>query len=62
MRSDDDSLICTVETSTNLMDGVWTNDGYTVTGTNVTGNTLNYVTNDVDTAENERFIRLNIGQ
>jgi hypothetical protein len=62
MRSDDISLIYTVETSTNLVDGVWTNEGYTVIGTNVTGETLDYVTNDVDTAEDERFIRLKIGQ
>jgi hypothetical protein len=62
-RSDDTSLIYTVETTTNLLDsGSWTNEGYTVTGTNVTGGTLNFVTNDVDTIENEKFIRLRIEQ
>jgi len=36
--------------------------GYTITGTNVTGGTLNFVTNDVDTVRNKNFIRLKIGQ
>jgi hypothetical protein len=49
-----------VETSTNLVSGAWTNEGYSVIGTNVTGGTLDFVTNDVDTAEDERFIRLKI--
>ena len=62
-RSDDPNLIYTVETTTNLMDsGAWTNEGYTVTGTNITGGTLNFVTNDVDTVQNEQFIRLKIEQ
>jgi hypothetical protein len=59
-RSDDESLIYTVLTTTNLLEGIWTNEGYTVTGTNVTGGTLDFVTNDVDTLENEKFIRLKI--
>ena len=61
-RSDDPALIYTVETTTNLVSGVWTNDGYTVTGTNVTGGPLNFVTNDVDTVREKAFIRLRIGQ
>jgi fibronectin type 3 domain-containing protein len=61
-RSDDASLVYTVETTTNLVSGVWTNQHYTATGTNVTGGTLNFVTNDVDTIENEKFIRLRIEQ
>ena len=62
-RSDDTNLTYTVETTTNLMDSVsWTNDGYTVTGTNITGKTLNFVTNDVSTIENEKFIRVKIEQ
>ncbi|HKL22407.1 MAG TPA: prolyl oligopeptidase family serine peptidase, partial [Tichowtungia sp.] len=45
-RSDDTSLIYTVETTTNLLDsGSWTNEGYIVTGTNVTEGTLDFVTN-----------------
>ena len=59
-RSDDSSLIYRVETATNLVSGIWTNAGYTITGTNVTGHTLDYVTNAVDTAAGVRFIRLNI--
>jgi acetyl esterase/lipase len=61
-RSDDDSLIYTVETTTNLVSGTWTNDGYTEMGTDVTGGTLDFVTNEVNTAENEKFIRLKIEQ
>lgn len=61
-RSDDSSLIYSVETTTNLLSGTWTNEGYTVEGTQVTGETLNYVTNNVDKAELEKFIRLNIDQ
>ena len=62
-RSDDVLLIYTVETTTNLLDaGSWTNDGYTVTGTNITGGTLDFVTNDVDTIQSEKFIRLKIEQ
>jgi hypothetical protein len=59
-RADDESLVYTVETTTNLVSGVWTNEGYTVTGTNVTGGTLDFMTNDVDTVEDEKFIRLKI--
>jgi hypothetical protein len=60
-RSDDDSLIYLIDTSANLMDsGSWTNHGYVVIGTNITGGTLNFVTNEVDTAGNEKFIRLRI--
>jgi hypothetical protein len=62
MRSDDDSLIYTVETTTNLVSGAWTNLGYTVSGTNVTGGTLDFVTNDIDTVRNQNFIRLKIEQ
>jgi fibronectin type 3 domain-containing protein len=62
-RSDDPALIYTVETTTNLMDsGSWTNDGYTMTGTNITGETLDFVTNDVDIVDSEKFIRLKIEQ
>ncbi|HKL21569.1 MAG TPA: glycosyl hydrolase family 28-related protein [Tichowtungia sp.] len=61
-RSDDTALTYWVETCTNLMSGTWTNQGYRVTGTNVTGGALDFVTNDVDTVENEKFIRLKIGQ
>jgi fibronectin type 3 domain-containing protein len=61
-RSNDTGLTYTVETTTNLISGSWSNTGYTVTGTNVTGETLNFVTNDVSTVENDTFIRLKIEQ
>jgi hypothetical protein len=62
-RSDDGSLIYTVETTTNLLDsGSWTNIGTTVIGTNVTGGEIDFVTNDVDTVESEKYIRLKIQQ
>jgi hypothetical protein len=61
-RSDDNSLIYTVETTDNLISGTWTNLGYTVVGTNITGGSLNFVTNDIDTVRNKNFIRLKIEQ
>ena len=61
-RSDDEGLIYTVETTTNLASGIWTNQRYTVTGTNITGETLDFVTNEVDTTDDEKFIRLKIEQ
>ena len=47
-----------LELNTDLVTGAWTNSGYTVTGTNVTGGELNFVTNVTDTVEGEKFIRL----
>jgi hypothetical protein len=61
-RSDDSTLIYTVEISTNLVSGTWTNEGYTVTGTNVTGGSIDFVTNDVGIIEKDKFIRLKIEQ
>ena len=48
--------------TTNLTYGTWTDEGYTVAGINVTGGALNFVTNEVETTANERFIRLKIEQ
>jgi hypothetical protein len=59
-RSDDSAIVYTVETSTNLVSGSWTNAGTTVGGTEVTGGTLDFVTNEVDTVEDQKFIRLKI--
>jgi hypothetical protein len=61
-RSDDPNVTYRVETTTNLVSGTWTQEGYTVTGTNVTGGILDFVTNQVDGVENEKFIRLKIEQ
>ena len=59
-RSDDSNLVYTVETRDNLIIGSWDSIGYTVGGTDVTGGTLDYVTNYVDTVEDQKFIRLKI--
>ncbi|HKL21377.1 MAG TPA: hypothetical protein VJ904_06195, partial [Tichowtungia sp.] len=62
-RSDDDSLVYTVETTTNLMSGIWTDQGVVIAaGTNVTGETLDFVTNEVDMDDPEKFIRLKMEQ
>ena len=47
-----------LETSTDLAWGSWVDAGYTVEGTNVTGGTLDFVTNTMDLAEDQKFIRL----
>ncbi|HKL20437.1 MAG TPA: hypothetical protein VJ904_01450, partial [Tichowtungia sp.] len=61
-RSDDSTITYTVETTTNLMSGSWIKTDYTMTGTNITGGTLDFVTNEVDAVEDEKFIRLKIEQ
>lgn len=57
-RSDDNSLSYWLETCEDLVAGTWTNAGYSVVGTNVTGHTFNYVTNTVPTVDGQKFIRL----
>ena len=54
----DSGLAYSLELNTDLVLGTWTNAGYIVTGTNVTGNALDFVTNVTDTTDNEKFIRL----
>ncbi len=57
--SDPDSgLDYHLELTDDLAGGAWTNAGYTVTGTNVTGSTLDLVTNVTDTVAGSKFIRL----
>ena len=57
--SDPDSgLSYYLELNTDLVSGTWTNSGYTVAGTNVTGGELDFVTNVTDTVESQKFIRL----
>ncbi len=57
--SDPDSgLTYSLELNTDLVAGVWTNAGYAVAGTNVTGNALDFVTNVTDTVDGQKFIRL----
>ena len=63
MRSGITGISYYLETTTNLVDGIWTNDGYTVLGTNADGYASGFdaVTNPVSTAmENQRFIHLKI--
>ncbi|QHI69829.1 hypothetical protein [Tichowtungia aerotolerans] len=51
-------LTYSVELTTNLVSGTWVNAGYSVLGTNVTGDSLDFVTNTVDMMEDQKFIRL----
>lgn len=59
-RNDDPGLVYQVETATNLVSNIWTNSGYTVLGTNVTGGAYDEVTNSISTQRRERFIRLKV--
>lgn len=54
----DSGLSYSLELNTDLVDGTWTNFGYTVMGTNVTGGSLDFVTNVTSTIEDKKFIRL----
>ncbi|MCK5675848.1 MAG: hypothetical protein KAH99_02405, partial [Verrucomicrobia bacterium] len=57
--SDPDSgLSYFLELSTDLVNGSWTNSGYTIAGTNVTGGELDFVTNVTDTVNSQKFIKL----
>ena len=58
-RSDPNSgLTYYLELNTDLIAGTWVNSGYTVSGINDTGETLNFVTNTTDTVGDQKFIRL----
>jgi len=59
-RTDDSNLFYSLETTTNLVSPSWTNSGYSVATTNVTGGTLDYVTNTISTTADTTFIRLRI--
>lgn len=47
-----------LEVCTNLISGTWTNTGYEVLGTNITGGTLAVVSNYTGMADGQKFIRL----
>ena len=47
-----------LELNIDLVTGSWVDAGYTVQGTNVTGGTLDFVTNSTDTVDGEKFIQL----
>jgi hypothetical protein len=54
----DTSLTYYLETTADLVSPAWTNSGYSVTGTNVTGFSHNWVTNSIPTDDSQKFIRL----
>jgi hypothetical protein len=60
MRTDDLSLTYYLELTDNLTFDTWTNMGYTVEGTNITGGLFDQVTNSVPTTETKKFIRLTV--
>jgi hypothetical protein len=57
-RCDNANLIYSIQSSTDLVN--WTNASYTVTGTNVTGGILNYVTNAIVTNGLPTYYRLTV--
>ena len=61
-RTDNPNLAYWLETTATLTLPSWTNSGYSVVSTNVTGGLFNFVTNSVPTADDKTFIRLQIEQ
>ncbi|NJL18849.1 MAG: hypothetical protein HC901_00545 [Bdellovibrionaceae bacterium] len=61
-RSDDDSLIYTMETCTDLILGDWTPAVFPVLETDVTGMTLDYITYGIPTTQPRLFIRLKVAR
>ena len=59
-RKDDTNLLYVVETRTNLVSGVWTNAGYTATGTNVLGGAYDEVLYRIPVDAPQTYIRLKI--
>jgi hypothetical protein len=59
-RAGDSNLFYYLETTTNLVSTVWTNSGYTVTATNVTGEMFNYVTNALSIGQDQAYFRLRV--
>ena len=58
-RTDDSTLDYYLELTDDLTGNTWTNDGYSVVATNVTGGTFDYVTNHISTLDkDEKFIKL----
>lgn len=53
-------LAYSVELTDNLVDGIWTNTGYTVTGTAPAETGFETVTNQIPTDRTNRFIRLRV--
>ncbi|VGO15464.1 hypothetical protein PDESU_04047 [Pontiella desulfatans] len=61
-RNDDTNLVYYLDLTASLVPASWMNEGYTVSGTNVTMGTFDYVTNLVETVDNAKFIQLKIEQ
>ncbi|VGO15729.1 Arylsulfatase [Pontiella desulfatans] len=61
-RNDDSGLLYTIESTTNLVSGVWTNAGYTVDGIHATAGTFDSITNAIPVSDDDTFIRLRIDQ
>ena len=61
-RTDDPSLLYWLELNNDLVEGTWTNSGYTVVGTNDTGGTSDYITNSIPVINSQLFIRLKVSQ
>jgi hypothetical protein len=59
-RTDDPNLSYLVQTCTNLVSSIWTNAGYVVLGTNVTGGTYNEVTNSILMNDAQSYFRVKI--
>ena len=59
-RADDNNLSYYLESTTNLVSTVWTNSGYTVMATNVTGEIFNFVTNALSIEQGRAFFRLRV--
>ena len=59
-RNDDPRLSYEVQTCADLVAGSWTNTGSTITGTNVTGDAYDDVTNSIPADSPQRYIRLRI--
>lgn len=60
LRSDDPSLVYTVQTKNDLVFGKWTNLGSYVLDTDVTGGDYDSVTNVIETTADQSFVRLKI--
>lgn len=58
LHDPDSGVVYYLEIADNLLFPAWTNTGYEVTGTNVTGGTLDFVTNITATVGSQKFIRL----
>ena len=59
-RNDDTNLVYIVESCTNLLSGVWTDAGYTVTGTNLIGGAYDEVAYRITADAPETHIRLKL--